>query len=308
MNILPLEVTMNKYELFKKELIHPDAMHEYINSKVERIFSNDKIDIAKYHLTKDSILYIEPIDCVGCIKTYTVIEGCVVDLESKEEWHVGDFILIDHFDDYLSIMATEPAVLLVHVEQSTSITHYEESSEKMIRLLANLQLKDHYTKEHSDRVFGLVKYMGLELGYHSKALYNLNKAARFHDIGKVFIDDAILNKPGKLDEEEYKRIQQHTVLGKDLILEVYNQDIYDIVAQHHERWDGSGYPLGLKGEEISIGARILAICDSFDAMTSNRVYSNAKMVYKALEEIESLSGILYDPELVKIFVRMINKL
>ena len=143
--------------------------------------------------------------------------------------------------------------------------------------------------------------MALKLGYHSQALYNINKAARFHDVGKIYIDDQILNKPAHLTDVEYEAIKKHATLGESLILTTFSDEVFKIVAQHHERLNGSGYPLGLTGDAICEAAKILAICDCYDAMTSDRVYSLAKTHEEAILELEMCSGSLYEPWLVEVF-------
>ena len=168
----------------------------------------------------------------------------------------------------------------------------ETFNEKVSKLLTEIQNKDHYTGEHSQRVYELVKKLALRLGYKSKALNNLTKAAYYHDLGKIFISDEILNKPESLSVDEYDEIKRHVQYSKEMILENYNEDIYNIIVQHHERFNGTGYPNGLKGDEISVEARIIAICDSFDAMITDRIYKKGKSVEIALLELKELSGIL----------------
>lgn len=298
---------MNRYKIFPIGSQTNPITKTYNNNAIERLYVNEQIEVGKYHLASGSVLYIDPTHEPTFIKTFVVLSGRIIDLETKREWFPGDVILIEHLDDFISILATEESLLLVHAQQSTTIERYEASTSEMIALLTELQNKDNYTKEHSDRVFKLSKRLALSLGYHSRALYTLNKAARFHDIGKVYIPDAILNKPSKLDSEEYKAIQAHVSLGKELILKTYNEDVYAVISQHHERWDGSGYPLGLKGKSISEAARILAICDSFDAMTTDRVYGKGKTVSQALDELIALAGIWYDPDLVEVSVKLLRE-
>ena len=175
----------------------------------------------------------------------------------------------------------------------------------MDKLLKEIQFKDHYTGEHSLRVYELVKRMALKFGFKSKALNNFTKAAYYHDLGKVKIPDDILNKPDQLSASEFEEIKLHVQHSKEMILENFNHDVFDIIIQHHERYNGSGYPFGLKGEEICLEARILAVCDSYDAMITDRVYKKGKSIEIALIELRELAGILYDPEVVKVFIDMI---
>lgn len=142
----------------------------------------------------------------------------------------------------------------------------------MNQLFNELYLKDNYSIVHSGRVFSMVMKMGVALDYNPTRIQNLLDAAIHHDLGKVFIPDAILKKASKLNIEEFTIMKNHVFLCEGPILEACAPEVYEIVLQHHERMDGSGYPYGLAGDEILEEARIIAICDSYDAMTTDRVY------------------------------------
>lgn len=131
--------------------------------------------------------------------------------------------------------------------------------------------------------------------------------ALFHDIGKINIPDEVLKKPGKLTPEEFEYVKWHPIDGAEMVNGTFLEGVADIIRQHHERIDGSGYPDGLKGDQILIEAKIIAVVDSFDAMTSKRSYRNAFTREKALEELKSLAGIKYDAKLVEIFENCIKE-
>lgn len=293
-----------KKKVFKKNQTSEDHSITYSDSRIERIYLSDNFDIGRYSFKKDIILYIDPIEEDHIVKSYLVLEGRCMDLEDKTILEPGDLIIIENATEMISLHMLDHTSLLIHAQRSTSIDNFKSSSEEMIQLLTELQTKDHYTKEHSDRVFYLAKRMGLALGYHSKQIYNLNKAARFHDIGKVYIEDKILNKPSSLSTEEYLEIQKHVALGQEMILEAFDSEIYNIVLQHHERIDGSGYPHGLKDDQILEAAKILAICDSYDAMTTDRVYKKGKSKVEAFKELQALAGKEYDENLVELFINL----
>jgi len=145
--------------------------------------------------------------------------------EDDVVYHLGDFSLRDikirEREDMTTILMLEDTIFFVHSYRSGGFNSFKSSSKSMIDLLTDLQEKDQYTKTHSDRVFALVKEMALALGYHSKRIYNIVKAAHFHDLGKVFIDDGILNKPGKLTSEEFNTIEKH--VPSKLATQRYNQ-------------------------------------------------------------------------------------
>ena len=163
--------------------------------------------------------------------------------------------------------------------------------------------KDSYTKNHSDRVALYSKLIGEQIKLPEDQLEILYDGALFHDIGKIGIPDAILQKPGKLTDEEYDDIKNHPSIGAKIIAPAKIFDpIVPIVKYHHERYDGRGYPSGLKGEDIPLLARIVAVADSFDAMTSDRSYRPRFTLVKALDELENGKGTQFDSDLVDAFI------
>lgn len=167
--------------------------------------------------------------------------------------------------------------------------------------------KDHYTKCHSNRVADFSVLIGKKLGLSEEELNKLYIGGLFHDIGKISIPDNILKKESKLTDDEYYRIKSHAELGADLLSNnnVF-KEIVPIVEYHHEKYDGNGYPSRLKGEQIPLMARITAIADSFDAMTSKRTYNNPLSIEKVVEEFKRCSGSQFDPNLTNIFLDILN--
>ena len=160
---------------------------------------------------------------------------------------------------------------------------------------------------HLDDVTGLSEAVGHELGLSDEAMTPLLQAAALHDVGKVAIPDAILDKPGPLDETEWEFMRTHTLIGERILAEAPAlAEAAKIVRSSHERHDGTGYPDGLAGEEIPLAARIISVCDSFDAMTSNRPYRTAMSLEGALSEIHKCSGTQFDPRVVAAFVKAIR--
>ena len=175
-------------------------------------------------------------------------------------------------------------------------------------LLNTVGAKDNYTERHSIRVTKLSMYFGNYLGIQKEDLERLNLAASFHDIGKIGIPDNILLKEGKLTDEEYEQIKLHTIIGPN-ILSVSNifKDVCPIMQSHHERYDGKGYPNKLKGEEIPYLARVLTLCDSFDAIVNKRPYKEAQTIDYAIEQIEQGKGTQFDKNLAEKFITMVNE-
>jgi putative nucleotidyltransferase with HDIG domain len=169
-----------------------------------------------------------------------------------------------------------------------------------------LELRDQETEGHSKRVTDLTMRFAYELGINDKSLGNIMRGALLHDIGKMGIPDAILNKPGKLTEEEWVIVRKHPQDAYDMLSSIkYLKPALDIPYCHHERWDGTGYPRGLKGEEIPLAARIFTVVDVWDALTSDRPYRKAWPHTEAKEYMLSQAGKHFDPQIVEIFFRRV---
>lgn len=167
-------------------------------------------------------------------------------------------------------------------------------------LASAIEAKDPYTLGHSERVARYCRILASEMKLSAEMINTLHFAALLHDIGKIGIDEAVLNKPQGLTEEEFLKIKTHPDLGATIVEKIdFLADASEFIRSHHERLDGSGYPQGLKGDEISLGARILAVADTFDALTSDRPYRGAWPPDKALEEIQRGKGKFFDPQVVK---------
>jgi HD-GYP domain-containing protein (c-di-GMP phosphodiesterase class II) len=161
---------------------------------------------------------------------------------------------------------------------------------------------DPYLKEHFDEVARLAMAVGVELGLGYEEIDVIGRAAEFHDIGKVAIPQEILDRPGPLSESEWDLMRRHTMIGyKILNATPAMRPVATLVRSSHERWDGRGYPDGLVGEMAPLGARIVSICDAFDAMTSKRPYSEALSRREALAELRACAGTQFDPDLVEVF-------
>ncbi len=170
-------------------------------------------------------------------------------------------------------------------------------------LAAAVDAKDPYTRGHSERVTQFSLAMAKGLGLAARQLEEVQIAALLHDVGKIGIDDAILRKPGRLTEEEFAIIKMHPVFGANIMSPIKQlREIIPGMKYHHEQYNGNGYPEGLKGEEIPLYARIIAVADSFDAMTSDRPYQKATDDFQVIKTLIRLSGIRYDPATVQAFI------
>jgi len=179
-------------------------------------------------------------------------------------------------------------------------------SMELVRLVYTLsEYRDDETHAHTTRVGWVSGKIASKLGIDEEEALVIQLAAPMHDIGKIGIPDSILLKPARLTEEEYEKMKKHTLMGYEILKDSSSKILKEaaiISLTHHERWDGSGYPKGLKGDEIPIEGLIVAVADSFDAMVCKRVYKKPIPLEKAFEEIKSLSGKWYSPEVVKAFI------
>jgi putative nucleotidyltransferase with HDIG domain len=172
-------------------------------------------------------------------------------------------------------------------------------------LTAALETRDSETHGHSERVVTYSLRLGREYGLNSEQMKSLEFGSLLHDIGKIGVPDSILRKPAKLTEEEWVRMREHPLHGQQILRGIeFLQGASRVVAQHHEKWDGTGYPLGLHAEDIDINARIFAVADAFDAITSDRVYRRGKSYEAAAQELDDWAGRQFDPKVVEAFHRV----
>jgi putative two-component system response regulator len=188
--------------------------------------------------------------------------------------------------------------------QELMLAQLQQAYEASLILLANaIELRDKYTRGHVERVTHYAMLVAEKMGMPSAQLGHLRFGAILHDIGKIYINESILCKAGPLDAREWEEMKRHAAVGAELVQTIpYLSGSVPIIHHHHERWDGRGYPDGLVSEEIPFGARIVAVADSFDAMTTSRVYHPAIPPEQARDEIIFGKGTLYDPAVVDAFL------
>lgn len=226
-------------------------------------------------------------------------------MKKKKQTNVLDFPKHQKADaqaDTISIMSL-----------ATKIEELKDEKQKICEMAARtilqaLDAKDHYTYGHSMRVCYFSMVVGREMGLTDHEMYELELSALFHDIGKIGTPDAVLNKPTRLNDEEFRIMKQHPVDSYNILkgFEVFEKIAVN-AKHHHERYDGRGYPDALKGEEIPLYSRIILIADTFDAMTSTRVYRKGLPYETAYAELIEFSGSQFDPELVQFFISGMKK-
>jgi len=228
---------------------------------------------------------------------------------------IGTITVVNKLDDgvysqeeleMLSTIATQASIAIKNAQlydeqQATYLTTIQA-------LVSAIEASDSYTRGHSERVTRYSMELARKLGLEPARLKIMERAAILHDIGKIGIDISILHKQGKLTAEEIHHLHQHPLIGVHILEPItFLKDVRECIAQHHERHDGCGYPHGLSGDALLIESRILAIADSFDAMTSDRPYRSALPMNMAVRELIDNAGTQFDPALVAHFVELIEQ-
>jgi len=228
--------------------------------------------------------------------------------DEKDEFKGFELGAVDYITKPIS-----PAIVRARVKTHLSLVQAEQLKLAHVDLVERLgraaEYKDTDTGEHIIRMSQYSKVLALAYGLDETQAELLKQAAPMHDIGKIGIPDAILLKPGKLTEQEFDAMKAHTVIGAKILANSGSpllQLAHRLAMEHHEKWDGSGYPSGLKGEEISIEGRIAAIADVFDALTSKRPYKEPWSTEQAVELLQDQAGKHFDPQLVTLFINCLD--
>jgi len=205
-------------------------------------------------------------------------------------------------------------LLARRIEESTkNLTRlYEDLKETYMRTIKALahaiDARDHYTFSHSDNVTRYAEAIARQMNVDPSYISDIKDACQLHDLGKIGVHDNVLSKPSALTDDEFNQIKQHAEKGAQILEPLkFLESVITIVKHHHERWDGKGYPDGLKGEEIPLGARIMTVADSYDAMVSARPYRKVGLMKsEAVEEIKKNSGSQFDPKVVEAFLKVVD--
>jgi HD-GYP domain-containing protein (c-di-GMP phosphodiesterase class II) len=199
-------------------------------------------------------------------------------------------------------------LILVHYSVRQLIRLQADTRDALATLVDVVELRDPYTAGHSLRVARMARMIAIELGLTAQEADAIESAGKVHDVGKVAVDPEILTKDGKLDDNEWEQMRLHPVHGAKIVAQFNSYvDGYQLVRHHHERWDGKGYPDGIAGEEIPLGARILAVADTYDALTSNRPYRSAMSHETAIDILNSGAGTQWDPRVVDAFIACLSQ-
>jgi putative nucleotidyltransferase with HDIG domain len=247
----------------------------------------------------DSIVFISPGDDPKLMEFYYILQGeaSLAMPEGNVTLKEGESFYALGLKEPLRIYA-ENGMKLLYIASKPLFDYLYGYLGDLNELLIQTGKKDKFTYDHGKRVVQYCLKICDKIGFPNERIENILLASLFHDVGKFFVPDEILNKPSKLNDEEYRLIKKHTTDSAQLLKLKFGQVVADIAKQHHERLDGSGYPDGLKADEITMEGRIIAVADSLDAMTAERQYVPARPFEDAIKELKSEKGIKYDPVVV----------
>jgi HD-GYP domain-containing protein (c-di-GMP phosphodiesterase class II) len=277
------------------------------------LLQKDGVDAGTKQSLSDALYQMEIFDAFVCIPSY--FRDQLLGLLMLGRKNDGNKFGRDEFDFFVAL-ASDVAMAIRNAELFKQLEQELESKKKLfihttVALAAAIDAKDHYTHGHTARVTSISMEIARRLSEREQRVFDekfyehLQIAGLLHDIGKIGISEAILNKDGSLNPEEKKRMEEHPVLGAVILQPIRELDVAILgVKYHHERYDGTGYPEGLKGGQIPLVASIISIADSFDAMTTDRPYRKALLKQEAVEEIRRQSGRQFDPAIVEAFIEL----
>lgn len=314
-------------------------------TKKDNTFSISKENISDV-IYNEAHLAIFALDCDGTVDSYNEYAKTLFGIEEKETYTLHDLLscneeqakrimegkkISEHLptqktkiscniqvvvskdsygDSYgVVLMASDATSEEKVMEQQLLLEKTEHISDQLVHILSKtIEAKDQYTKGHSTRVAKYSVMIGERFGYSREALKQLEYAALLHDVGKIGVADAIINKPGRLTDDEFAEMKKHPIIGSEILSEI--SEIPDVAVGarwHHEKYDGTGYPDGMKGTDISQVSRIIAVADAYDAMTSNRSYRKCLDQEIVRGEIERGIGKQFDPEFAKIMLQIMDE-
>ena len=266
------------------------------------------VEIMTQVIKKGAIAWLQPADEREAFEFYYLLSGTLETLcpnGTMMTLNAGDSIALENLDSIVMLRCVEDAAVLYVTNRPSYASincRHETLTEQLWRI------KDHYTIRHSEAVmrYAMDLYMELCPGLDQKSMEDFLLGALFHDIGKCHIPEDILNKPTRLSDEEFALIKKHAADGPTILEPIFGKKVAELAGLHHERMNGSGYPSGMQGENIPLEARILMVADSFDAMTTDRVYKKAKDVEEAALELYNMKA-EYDPAVTEVLLRLVRE-
>ena len=290
-----------------------DAALEVVTTQVgsfSLISANPRLEVSEGTLDEGGRMTLVPSDTDGCApEVYRILDGRMQARTENGavELRAGDTLVVEDLRQPVIFVASSD-VRFLYASPEPTFHHISQELDELRRLAVEVEFADGYTAEHCQRLQTIAYAIGRELGLPQHRLHLLDYAAYLHDVGKVRVPTAILTSPAPLADEDWESIRRHPTDGAELLEGTFMAAAAPIVAQHHERLDGSGYPLGLRGDEIVYEALIVAVADTFDAMTSDRPYRRALSREAAIAELRRLRGSAFPAEIVDAFERVLTDL
>ncbi len=278
------------------------------SAELSLLGKGDGAEVMIQEINAEETVFIEPSDTSDTMEFFYILEGQIeIDKStSKIVLGKGDYFYAHHLEEHIQFYTLTEVKLLYFSTQP--VFHYLSTTIKEILELAKtVEEKDIYTHGHISRVKDYALKIGNEMRLSKEKIENIGFAALFHDVGKINVPDEILKKPGKLTKEEFEIMKRHPTWGADIVSKTYFESISEVIRQHHERLDGSGYPDGIAGDQICIEAKVIAVADSYDAMTSDRPYRKKLVQSKVIEELISLKDIKYDAKVVDALIKVLRE-
>lgn len=277
-------------------------MASQLSGHITLLAKKGDFEVMEQTVLKGKEIGVIPGDSDDLFEFFYILDGELYDEDEAITFTKGDIIMVGGIKapKYFKVREHTRALYVVNQSVFMYISDGIKSLREKIELVEG---KDLYTKDHSNRVMELALGLGESSGRKDYDKMKLAFAGLFHDLGKINIPTEILTKPGRLTEEEFEIIKKHSEYGKMLSCDFGLAEIGEIIEQHHERIDGSGYPNGIKGDEICLEARIIAIVDTYDAMTSDRSYRPARSKEDAYQVLREGAGTVYDGDLVDAFIQ-----
>lgn len=295
----------------EKKPIHDKE--EYIDrvfkgeTETKLLASNGPLEVLKQTIPRGKEWKLYPFSDEGGFEFFYILEGQIIFTEPgpKKTLNPGDYITQDKISEELWFRTKTDSTLLWFSSKPAFKSTQEQI--KSFREVAREVEEMEGMKNHSVNLERISVQIGRKIGLSSEQLYNLHYAAYFHDIGKAKVPKKVLRKEGELSEEEWEKMKNHSTWGREMLEKKdFLRKAAKIVEQHHERVDGTGYPKGLKGEEIPIEAKIISVVDAFDAMRTDRVYRDAISEEEAIKELKNNSGTQFDKEVVSAFLELLK--
>jgi putative nucleotidyltransferase with HDIG domain len=275
-------------------------------SEISLLAHGSGAEVLVHSIEKDRLFYIYPSENPNAMEFYFILSGEVAcEIE-------GEKLTLGPQDHFTAQGLTEPIhfttlsdLTFLWVVTEPVFVHISKEISALMEIVKKVEEKDRYTYMHSDRVAEYAVKIAKQMKLDTIQLEMINQASYLHDIGKIHIPENVLNKPSRLNDEEFAMIKQHPADGAEMLKGTIYEELCPIIEQHHERLDGTGYPLGLKGDEILLAARIIAVSDTYHAMTEDRAYRKAFDAQYAMDELKRLVNTHYDEAVVTAFEKVL---